>query len=127
LASPFLVHDLRRQVADSQRDDLSLYLFRVHDRLHNAMNAETRVYTCRSWRRTGGATEPFDLHWNADTVPGETMLGTCGTDQTDAALVERIEAEFANGDAVRLFIFNSDADLCFEESLIPQPRSDWSP
>ena len=120
--SRFLVHDLRRQVADTHRDDLSLYLFHVHDRLHNSIHAETRVYTCRSWRATNAATQPFDLHWNAEILPGEVMLGTCGTDLTDEALIERVEAEFTNGDAVRLFIFNSDADLCFEEVLVPLPQ-----
>jgi hypothetical protein len=48
------------------------------------------------------------------------MLGSFGWSVGDE-LVKRIEAEFAKGDSVRLFIFNSDADLCFEEVLVPLP------
>lgn len=117
----FIVHDLRRHVGDTTHDNLQLYLFHVHDRLHNSIHAETRVYTCRSWRATSGATQPFALHWNGDIVPDEIMLGTCGWNPEEKDLVEVIEAEFARGDAVRLFIFNSDADLCFEEVLVPVP------
>lgn len=117
----FFVHNLRDHTRGSDRDDLSDYLSMVIARLHRADHAEVRVYTCRSWRASGGATAPQELHWNhvgAGVVPGETRLGSYGcTGWKD--LVEPIEAEFAKGDSVRLFIFNSDADLCFEEVLVP--------
>jgi hypothetical protein len=85
------------------------------------MHAQTRVYTCRSGRATAGATAPYELHWNDKDVPGERLLGSFGW-VVEKELVERIEAEFARGEAVRLFIFNSDADLCFEEVLVPLYR-----
>lgn len=53
-------------------------------------------------------------------MPGETLLGSFGW-TFEKELVEQIEAEFANGDSVRLFIFNSDADLCFDGVLVPLP------
>jgi hypothetical protein len=114
----FRVHNLRHKGNPVDRDNLNNYLWRLHDRLHNAIHAETRVYTCRSWRATGGATEPYELHWNDETVPGEICLGSFGL-AVGGKLVEQMEAEFANKEAVRLFIFNSDADLCFEEVLEP--------
>jgi len=116
MRSRFRVHDLRRPDDPIERDDLGLYLFRAIDRVHNPRHAETRVYTCRSWR--AGMTAPYALHWNAESVPGETFLGSCGA-SADRDLVRRVEHEFARGEAVRLFIFNSDADLCFEEVLEP--------
>jgi hypothetical protein len=80
------------------------------------MNAEARAYTCRSWR--AGAAVPYELHWNAGNVPGETFLGEWGW-SIERDLITRVEREFDRGEAVRLFIFNSDADLCFEEVLEP--------
>ena len=112
----FRVHDLRRRVDPVERDDLGVYLSRAIDRVHNAMNAEVRAYTCRSWR--AGVTGPYELHWNAEDVPGETLLGEWGW-SIERDLVTRVEREFDRGEAVRLFIFNSDADLCFEEVLEP--------
>lgn len=117
----FLVHDLWKKgncANCDQIDNLSDYLWRLHARLHNAVHAETRIYTCRSWRMSGGVTAPHELHWNDEIVPGETFLGSFGW-TVGSELVERIEAEFAQGESVRLFIFNSDADLCFEEVLEP--------
>lgn len=114
----FVVHDLRRGDSDADRHDVRLYFSEVLGRLHNTRHAETRVYTCRSWRSTGGATAPYELHWNAQSVPGETLLGSCDW-IPDKELVERIEAEFSQGEPVRLFTFNSDADLIIEEVLVP--------
>ena len=115
----FRVHDLRRGSVGAQLADAGSYLRSLHRRVHNVMHAETRVYTCRSWREIAGATVPCELQWNDEDLPGETFLGSCSLVTAGADLVERIEAEFAKGDAVRLFIFNSDADLCFEEVLAP--------
>ena len=114
----FRVHDLHRNRAPAERNDLGLYLFHIHDRLHNPIHAETRVYTCRSWAKSSHQTTPYELHWNAEAVPGEKFLGEFGW-IVRQELVERIADEFARGQAVRLFIFNSDADLCFEEVLEP--------
>ena len=94
-------------------DDLAGYLRSVHLRLSNSVHAETRVYTCRAWRTRTAA--PFELHWNDDEVPGEQLLGSYGFGP--APLAEVI-AELGRGGAVRLFIFNSDADLCFQEVLV---------
>ena len=90
---------------------LASYLPSVHLRFRNSIHAETRVYTCH------GAAEPFELHWNDHDVPGERLLGRIGhaADGTLAAA----EAELRAGRSVRLFIFNSDADLCFQELLSP--------
>lgn len=116
--SRFWVYDLRKPENCTDSDSVSSYLSRLHDRFHNAIHAETRVYTCRAWRASGGATTPHDLHWNDQGVPGETLLGSSGW-MVGQDLVEQIEREFAQGEAVRLFVFNSDADLCFEEVLKP--------
>jgi len=115
----FRVHDLRRPGDPAERDDVGLYLFRALDRIHNAMHAETRVYTCRSWH--AGVTARYALHWNAEGVPGETFLASAGW-SVGRDLVTRVEHEFERGEAVRLFIFNSDSDLCFEEVLEPVHR-----
>lgn len=114
----FLVHDLRRGESDADRDDVLDYLRGVVWRLHNAEHATTRVFTCRSWRSTGGATAPYEHYWNEESVPGEMLLGSCGM-SVGRELVERIEAEFSKGESVRLFTFNSDADLIIEEVLVP--------
>ena len=114
----FRVHDLRKKEKYAEFEDLSRYLWMLHNRFHNAMHAQTRVYTCRSWRTSAGATASYELHWNADDVPGEELLGSFGW-SVGRELVDRIELEFARGESVRLFIFNSDADLCFEEVLEP--------
>ena len=114
----FVVHDLRRGGSDADRDDIRSYFSEVFLRLHNTQHAQTRVYTCRSWRSTGGATASYELHWNDESVPGETLLGSCGCG-AGTELVERIEAEFSKGESVRLFTFNSDADLIIEEVLEP--------
>lgn len=116
----FRVHDLRGRKAGGTRGDVADYLSVSLRRLHNTMHAETRVYTCRSWRASGGAIETYELGWNGDDVPGETLLGRY-SHASEPGLVGRIEAEFARGEAVRLFIFNSDADLVFEEVLEPVP------
>jgi hypothetical protein len=115
----FRVHDLRKPgncYADF--DNIERYLQMLHARFHNAVHAQTRAYTCRSWRAASNATLPYELHWNDEDVPGETFLGSFGW-SVGRNLVEQIETEFSKGEAVRLFIFNSDADLCFEEVLEP--------
>lgn len=114
----FRVYDLRKATYGADRNNLSAYLWQLHHRFHNGIHAETRVYTCRSWRDSAGSTRPYELHWNDQIVPGEVFLGSFGW-AVGQELIGQIEAEFARGEAVRLFIFNSDADLCFEEILAP--------
>ncbi|HEY9879781.1 MAG TPA: hypothetical protein V6D29_15085 [Leptolyngbyaceae cyanobacterium] len=116
--SHFWVHDLRKKGNRKDCNSVNDYLSRLHDRFNNAIHAETRVYTCHSWRSSGGKTAPHPLHWNDEEVPGETFLGSFGW-VVGRELTEQIETEFAQGESVRLFIFNSDADLCFEEVLEP--------
>ncbi|HIK14082.1 MAG TPA: hypothetical protein IGS53_02085 [Leptolyngbyaceae cyanobacterium M33_DOE_097] len=116
--SRFRVHNLPKLGEPINYDDVSPYLWNLHARLHNAIHAETRVYTCRSWRLAEQVTASYELHWNDLVVPGETLLGSFGW-AVSSDLIARIEAEFAKGEAVRLFVFNSDADLCFEEVLEP--------
>ena len=94
------------------RDGVASYLRSVHLRFANSIHAQTRVYTAR----TGAAA--YELHWNSSEVPGETLLGTFGW-SVPPQLITAIEALLAKGEAVRLFIFNSDADLCFQELLVP--------
>ena len=114
----FLVHDLRRGESDANRDDVDQYLGGLHGRLHNRQHAETRVFTCRSWRSSSGATAPYELSWGDKSVPGEILLGSFSWGR-GRELIERIEAEFSQGESVRLFTFNSDADLIIEEVLVP--------
>jgi hypothetical protein len=114
----FRVHDLRRGAKDSDCGDLGDYLKKIVWRLHNAEHALTRVFTCRSWRSTGGKTASYEHYWNEKEVPGETLLGSCGMG-VEKEVLDRIEAEFAKGESVRLFTFNSDADLIIEEVLEP--------
>lgn len=116
----FVVHDLRRGGSDANRDDVDIYLSEVPQRLDKPFLAVTRVYTCRSWRATGGATASYELGWNDESVPSEMLLGSPGL-SVGRDLVERIEAEFSKGESVRLFTFNSDADLIIEEVLVPLP------
>lgn len=109
----FRVHAIDREVPPSEpRDDVASYLRSVHLRFANGIHAQTRVYTAR----TGAA--PWELHWNSDDVPGETLLGTFGW-SVPPELSSAIEATLARREPVRLFIFNSDADLCFQEGLHP--------
>lgn len=118
----FRVHDLRSRESGAAVDDVLGYLRTVYRSLHSFEHAETRVYTCRSWRATAGATAPYELQWNDKAVPGETFLGSFGW-VPGKDLAQRIEAELAQGESVRLFVFNSDADLAFEEVLVPLPEA----
>jgi hypothetical protein len=118
-SATFQVHVLGEATAGPPRSDLDRYLASLHQRFANSMHASTRVYTCRSWRRDRRAPAPYELHWNADDVPGEELLGEIGW-TVPGPLVERIEIELASGEAVRLFLFNSDSDLCFQEMLLPE-------
>lgn len=114
----FRVYDLRRLGGSVVRSDLSRYLSELHDRLRNAIHAETRAYTCHAWQTTGGVVPPHDLHWNDEGVAGETELGRFGW-SVGSDLVLRIASELDRGIAVRVFTFDSDADLRFEEILVP--------
>ena len=96
---------------EPKTEELARYLQGVHLRFRNGIHAQTRVYTCRV------PAEPFELHWNDHEVPGERHLASFGF-ATETA-VAAAEAELRAGRAVRLFIFNSDADLCFQEQLSP--------
>jgi hypothetical protein len=96
-------------------EDVGAYLQSVHRRFANAEHAQTRVFTAR----TGVA--PFELAWNAENVPGETLLGEFGW-SVPPELIRVVSAALARGEPVRLFIFNSDADLCFQEVLFPSAR-----
>jgi hypothetical protein len=109
----FRVHDLRRPSSLSElRSDVADTLRSVHQRFANAIHAQTRVFTARA-----GLT-PHELQWNDEGVPGETLLGTIGW-SAPPELITAVEASLARGEPVRLFVFNSDADLCFEEALVP--------
>jgi len=98
---------LTRTTSAVERDDVGLYLSRVDSRLHNARHAQVRVYTCRAWRANSRRTTAYELHWNSEDVAGETFLGD--VDWSDEGrLARRVEAELAAGEAVRVFVFNSD-------------------
>jgi hypothetical protein len=114
----FRVHTLGEATAGPARSGLAPYLESLRQRFSNPMHASTRVYTCRSWRQDRRAPAPYELQWNAEVVPGEELLGEIGW-TVPRGLVDRIALELANGEAVRLFLFNSDADLCFQELLVP--------
>lgn len=114
----FGIDKLRGQAAERARVGLASYLASLHLRFRNGVHATTRVYTCRAWRGAHGALSPLGMEWNEPDVPGETHLGDVGW-AADAALVARIDDELARGGAVRLFLFNGDSDLCFEELLVP--------
>ena len=106
-----LVTPVNRQ-SGAVEHELAQYLGQVQLRFSNPIHAATRAYTCRN------APEPFELHWNRDDVPGETLLGQF-SGPPGAELMEKIVKALEEEGAVRLFIFNSDADLCFEEFLEP--------
>jgi hypothetical protein len=106
-----------RRVAPTVVSDLGAYLRGVCFRNGTLFDC-ARVATCRSWRATGGETQPYDLHWNSDSVPGEALLGRVGIG-ADVELVARIAAELGHGEAVRFFVYNRDSDVCIEEVLVP--------
>ena len=120
MAQRFYVHDLADRSAGPVSTDVAGYLRFVNRRFGNWEFAETRVFTCRSWRATRGGTRPHELHWNAEDVPDEILLGKIGWTAGDD-LIARVAEELGRGEAVRLFLFNSDADLCFQEVLVPAP------
>ena len=109
------VRDITLRYADRVEDDLERYLQTIHLRFANGIHAQTRIYTCHACPG-GGLPPPHELHWNAEDVPGEALIDEFGTGAPRAVL-ERVAGELASGRAVRLFIFNSDADLCFQEVL----------
>jgi hypothetical protein len=92
--------------------DLERWLAGSTLRVSNWIHAETRVFTCR------GSREPYELDWSARQIPGEELLGGYGP-VCPAAVVERVTAELMTGRAVRLYVFNSDADLCWQDLLEP--------
>lgn len=102
-------------------DEVAFYLQTVLHRFSNGIHAEARVYTCRSWRAPA-ATKPYELHWNDDEVPGESFLGSFGS-APSRDLLAKVRAELDRGEAIWLFLFNSDADLCFQEVLAPVAAS----
>ena len=115
----FRAFDLRRKGDMAIFDSVSGYLCHLHSRIHNPIHAETRVYTCRQFKHTSiDKIIPYELHWNDDDVLGERFLGNFGW-SVGNELVDKIEAEFAKGEALRLFIFNSDSDLWGEKILVP--------
>ena len=59
----------------------------------------------------------YPLHWNEE-LPNETRIGSFGW-YGDAESVQKIEGEFRRRQPVRLFTFDSDAELRFEEVLFP--------
>lgn len=109
--------DVLRRKPDHEVDDLERYLQTMHLRFAHGVHAETRVYTCRACL-AGDLPPPYELHWNAEAVPGEELIDEFGTGPHRGAL-DRVARALASGVPVRLFIFNSDADLCFQEVLEP--------
>lgn len=114
----FCVHNLRSHASIATFDSVSRYLQKLHRRFRHAIHAETRVYTCRTGRVNDGMIAAYGLHWNQEELPGEELLGSFDW-FVDEELVRRIEAEFASGKSVRLFVFDSDSDLSYEEVLEP--------
>jgi hypothetical protein len=115
----FLLYDLHdRSAGRNVVHDLAAYLNRVNWR-RGTLFIETRVFTCRSWRATGGATQRYDLHWNSNEVAGEIFLGEIGMTGARAEVVARVAEVLACGEAVRTFGFNRDSDVCIEEVLVP--------
>lgn len=99
--------------------DLNNYLFTVNSPLHLGNHAQTCVYTCRKWR-AGEITGPYKFEWNENPVPpGERHIGTFGAGSPGDEILKQIEAEFAMGESVLLFIFDSNIDLCFQIVLEP--------
>ena len=93
------------------REDVASYLRSVNLRFRNAIHAQTRVFTART------GTQLHELHWNDEGVPGEALLGSFGW-SVAPELIATVEECLGRGESVRLFIFNSDADLCFQELLL---------
>ena len=109
--SSFRIHSLSDGTISAPREDLASYLRSTHLRFRNSIHAQTRVFTART------GSQPYELHWNDAGVPGETLLGSIGW-SVPPELIVAVEAHLARGEDVRLFIFNSDADLCFQELLL---------
>jgi hypothetical protein len=116
----FRVHELRGREDDGTYADVGRYLYSVYNFLNNTIHVSTRVYTCRFKDASAGVLVPYELHWNDDEVPGERFLGSFHW-APEKALVKKIENEFDKEKAVRLFIFDSDAELRRERVLIPLP------
>ena len=90
--------------------ELERYLGSTSFRPSNTMHAETRVFTCR------GSRKEHELHWNDAGVPGEVLLGRYGL-SVERAIIDRVIAELVKGHAVRLFVFNSDGDVCWQDLI----------
>src|SRR5579872_7384508 len=75
MAHRFRVEDIHAGGYSAERESVSLYLQGLHGRLHNAIHAETRVYTCRSWCKTGVVPAPYLLHWNAEELDIRKLIG----------------------------------------------------
>ena len=117
MAVDFRVFDLRDRVWAREGDDVAAYVRGLHGRFANAIHACTRVYACPEWRRRGERTPALGLHWN-DERPA-LLLGSIGW-VAAPALLEAVEAALRHGEAIRVLVFNSDSDLCFEELLAPR-------
>jgi len=109
------IRDITQRGPDRIEHDLERYLQTIHLRFRNGMHVQTRIYTCHACS-DGLLPPPYELHWNAEDVPGETLIDEFGTG-APLVVLARVSGELASGRAVRLFIFNSDADLCFQEVL----------
>ena len=115
----FRVFDARRRAwKPGLPASVAGYLGSLHGRFANGVHACTRVYECPEWRTDGERTAALELHWNDE--PGVRKLGEFGWGVGDR-LVAAVEAALWRGDAVRLVVFNSDSEVCFEELLAP-PR-----
>ena len=115
------VRDVTLRQPDHVEEDLERYLRTIHLRFANGIHVQTSIYTCRACH-DGGLPAPHELHWNSEDVPGEELIDEFGT-LAHGETVERVASELASGKAVRLFIFNSDADLCFQEVLERGPET----
>ncbi|MDJ0705382.1 MAG: hypothetical protein QNJ46_19030 [Leptolyngbyaceae cyanobacterium MO_188.B28] len=120
MSQTFRVFHLRLKREIAIFESVRRYLHQLYSHMYNPIHAEARVYTCHELKNTTiDKIVPYELHWNDDDLLGEQFLGDFGSWFVNNEIVDRIEAEFSKGEAVRLFIFDSDSDLRREEILIP--------
>ena len=122
MAVGFLAHAVRYSGPDSSHGNPREYLMGRHLRTHSAEHAATRIFTCHSWRASGDFPSHCEIPWQGDAVPGETELGSFGW-LVEETLIGRIEAEFAKGEAVRVFTYDSEMELWSEDVLYPSRAS----
>jgi hypothetical protein len=111
----FRTLDLKTMETSERRSDLAHFLQGQNARFRNGIHACVRLYTCRASLETPCF---VDLHWNG-TIEDERQIGSIGW-VADRSTIRAVENELRAGRAVRLFGFNSDADLIFEEQLVPE-------